>query len=144
MPVRSIPSTTTPKFNPIETQEMKKDFTLNDVQHLAMAFANLMIQGEYSQARALLTPDAADDWPEEEVAQTWLAMLDGAFDVEVVDETLALDAMEGWPEREYLDVGWVYIPLVTDTLNEALTLIMTTTNDGLRIRYLEMGRPEEV
>lgn len=144
MLARSIPSTTTPKFNPIEIQEMKKDFTLNDVQHLAMAFANLLIQGEYSQARALLTPDAADDWPEEEVAQTWLAMIDGAFDVEVVDDTLALDAMEGWPEREYLDVGWVYIPLVTDTLNEALTLIMTTTNDGLRIRYLEMGRPEDV
>lgn len=123
---------------------MKKDFTLDDVLDLSLAFAGLLINAEYSQARELMTADAAEAWSSDELAETWNGMLRGTGEGQLVADTIAIDAMEGWPEREYLDVGWAYIPVLTDVVNEAITLIATTTGDGLRIRYLELGRPEGV
>lgn len=123
---------------------MKKDFTLDDVLDLSLAFAGLLINAEYSQARELMTADAAEAWSSDELAEAWNGMLRGTGEGQLVADTIAIDAMEGWPEREYLDVGWAYIPVLTDVVNEAITLIATTTGDGLRIRYLELGRPEGV
>ena len=132
------------KCSAIEDHEMKKDFTLNDVLDLSLAFSGLLINAEYSQARQLLTADAAEQWSSDELADAWTAMLRGGGEGELIAETIAVDAMEGWPEREYLDVGWAYVPVLNEVVNEAITLIATTTGDGLRIRYLEFGRPPEV
>ncbi len=123
---------------------MKKDFTLDDTLQLAIAFVGLLYNAEYAEARELLTPEAAEEWTSVEIAEAWTGMLRGTGEAQVMAETIAVDAMEGWPEREYLDVAWAYVPVLTEIVNEAVTLIATTTSDGLRIRFLEFGRPEGV
>jgi len=121
---------------------MKKDFTLDDVLHLSLAFVSMLVKAEYAEARELLSADAAEEWSSNDLAQEWNRMLRGTGEGQVFAETTAVDSMEGWPEREYLDVGWAYVPVLTEVVNEAVMLYVTTTDEGLRIRSITFGRED--
>lgn len=116
--------------------------TLDDARNLFEAFVSRLITAQYAEARELLADEAAGDWTADRLAQAWTAMMiDLASPAAVFEETIAVDPMDNWEERIPADVGWVYIPVLNETVNEAVSGIAMETPRGLRIRALEFGRP---
>ncbi|MBC8006787.1 MAG: hypothetical protein H7X76_01930 [Prolixibacteraceae bacterium] len=51
------------------------------------------------------------------------------------------NTMENWPEKRPLDVGWAYVSVGGDVYSEAVTVIVTSEAQALRVRSVEFGRP---
>ena len=115
---------------------------LDEVRKFAVSFAVKLINAEYAEARSMLTPEAARDWPSEALAQAWVGMFyEDISPVSYMPETVAVDGMAGWENRQPGDVGWAYVPVLSEDYNEAVTVVITRLDSGLAIRDLQFGRP---
>ena len=115
--------------------------TLDDAKNVFETFVGRLIAAEYAEARSMLSEEAAGDWTTDRLAQAWTAMMFDVSQAVLFSETTAVDAMEIWVERHPSDVGWVYVPVLNETVNEGLSGIVMETPRGLKVRALEFGRP---
>lgn len=113
--------------------------TLTDAQHLFEAFVERMIANDFVQANRFLSEETGLDWTPERLAQGWEALMRGDGPAVMFNDTTAVDAMDNWPDRHATDVAWVYVPVLDDAVNEALSGIVLDTPAGLKIRALEFG-----
>jgi hypothetical protein len=51
------------------------------------------------------------------------------------------DTLKNWPEKQSSDLIWIYISLGGDVYSEAVTIVISTENENLRISELKFGRP---
>lgn len=115
--------------------------TLDDAKNLFETFVGRLIGAEYAEARGMLSEEAAGDWTTERLAQAWKAMMLDDSQPVMFTETTAVDEMENWAEKHPADVGWVYVPVLNQAVNEGLSGIVMETQRGLKIRALEFGKP---
>jgi hypothetical protein len=108
---------------------------------IARQFGEHVAADEFESAHALLTLDAQKrHWPDvmRSAVKRMTAYADGPIRrVEVLDEF----TLHEWPAKQPDDIAWVYVSLEGDDFNEAVSVVLTQTTDGIRIRQLEWGRP---
>lgn len=115
--------------------------TLQNAFEFAQQFAGALIDTDYSQARALLAESERRKWGLAELTHAWVKMVEDTATASMMPEIIAVDSMDGWPARQPDDVAWVYVPIVSELVNEAVSGIVVSTPAGLRLRALEFGRP---
>lgn len=114
---------------------------LDETFEFIQTFAGMMISGQYAEAHALLADDEKVLWSTTALAHNWVRMMGQTHDVRMMPETIAVDAMEDWPERKAGDMGWAYVPVVNSEASEALSGVVVATPQGPRLRALLFGRP---
>ena len=80
-------------------------------------------------------------WPLEEIqmrSESMRRYAPGPFtDMQVMEDFI----LEDWPAKQDGDVASIYIALSGDNFCEAVSIIVTQQDGGLRVRDLEWGRP---
>jgi hypothetical protein len=108
---------------------------------IARQFGEHVAAGDFEAAHALLTLDAQRlYWPElmRLAVAKMTAYAPGPIRrVEVLDEFV----LHQWPAKQPDDIASVYVALEGDSFSEAVSVVLTETPDGIRIRDLEWGRP---
>ena len=118
-----------------------RETTLNLLSTLGQHLA----EGQFELAYALITQEGQAAM-NETLEAGWSRMMEQAEDPDTVEieqrpEEFMFDAMAGWPDPKPGDIGWGYLPLVGDELSEAVSGIATMTEQGPRLRSVELGRP---
>lgn len=113
----------------------------NTVIQTAERFGEAIIRGDFSAAHALLTPEAQQAHSPDKLKSAVAEMLTYAEEplkrASVVPEATLTD----WPGKRPGDVAWIYVALEGDSYSEAVSVVITDTPHGARIRALEWGRP---
>jgi len=107
----------------------------------ARQFAEHVAAGEFEAAHALFTIDARKvHWPE--VMRLAVARMTAYAPgpirrIRVLDEFV----LREWPAKQRSDLACVYVALEGDRFNEAVSVVLSKTADGVRIREVVWGRP---
>jgi len=58
-------------------------------------------------------------------------------------EVSVVCVMEDWqyPPKQATDIGWAYVAINSDSESEAVSVIISKTQDRCAIRHIEWGRP---
>lgn len=108
---------------------------------IAEAFGHAIVRRDFQSAHTLLTADAQERHSEADLAAEVADMIEYADEpltraVVVEDVT-----MTDWPDKQIGDLAWVYVSLEGEGFGEAVTIVVTETASGPRIRELAWGRP---
>ena len=120
---------------------MSSQPTLQDAFEFAKRFAGLLIDAQYSQARGLLEESTARQWGLAELTHAWVKMVEDPSLASMMPEVIDVSPVDDFPDRSPQDVAWIYVPILTPFVNEAVSGIVVSTPAGLRLRALEFGRP---
>lgn len=113
--------------------------SLQDAKDTALKFSNLMSSQNYSDAYEMTSKKFKKSFSAKEMQSSFEYMIPndwGEVSPIEVRETMTL-----WPAKESSDIAWVYVILGGEVYSEALTLIVTSEDDSLKIRDIEYGRP---
>jgi hypothetical protein len=109
--------------------------------HIARQFGEALVAEDYDAARSLLTKEArrvnSADGLREDVERMIAHAEEPLQIAEVVEDGVLYD----WPDKKPGDLAHVYVALSGESFTEAVIVILTTTDEGVRIRDLEWGRP---
>jgi hypothetical protein len=110
--------------------------------YTAKQFGDAVVAGAFLRAHALLTPDEQQRTSPEDLrddVEHMIAYAEGEplETAEVMTETVLYE----WPAKEDGDLVWVYVALKGSTYCEGVSLVLAETNEGIRIREIEWGRP---
>ncbi len=112
------------------------------ISGLAIEFANALVNGDYEQAHAMLSPEAQGRISARDLENEYLAMVNifgtGKSARVVFDPQFT---MRNWPGKLPGDRGWVYVSIAGDDFVEAVSVIVTEIQGEYRIREIEWGRP---
>ncbi len=106
----------------------------------AQEFCALLAQRKLTKAYACLSPALKERVSMDTLKGDWKRMTKGASptDLGIVLEQHILD----WPTRKDEEIGWCYLSVSTEEVNEAITLVVgRTPYNGYWITELEFGRP---
>ena len=106
---------------------------------VAEEFGKAVAHGDFVEAHALLTEQAQNLYSPAALEQEVKAMT--AYAEGPIQEVEVMDTLDAWPDKLDGDVAWVYVSLAGDSFAEAVTVVLTNTPNGIRIRWLEWGRP---
>ena len=126
---------------PATTPDQDVPSPLQEVFEFSKRFAELLILGEYAEARELLTEEEKVLWRPTALAHNWVRMVENPPTARMIPETIAVDAMEDWLEKRPGDMGWLYVPIVSEHASEAISGVAVSTPQGPRLRALLFGRP---
>jgi len=113
-------------------------------QKIAVDFASALAEQKYDDAHKLLADELRKEYSPDDLKNEMFEMFDvyerntKPYQVEFVEEG---GSMEEWPDKKENDVGWAYVGIIGDSAPEAVTVIIAETNEDLRVRALEWGRP---
>ena len=51
------------------------------------------------------------------------------------------ETMTSWPGKQAADIAWVYVSIGGNVYSEAITVVVTSEDESLKIREIEFGRP---
>lgn len=108
----------------------------------ALAFALHLINGEFAQAHALLSPTLSTlDVPTLE--QTYRKMV--SYFTTAANHTEVVEALSDWPGKLATDVAWVYVAIDNGKDSEAVSVTLEiaqgNAQNAVQIRLIEWGRP---
>lgn len=112
---------------------------MGDYKQVALAFAKALAARDYNGAYAMTSRGYQDS--------TSVKAMQAAFEGIVPTDWGTVGpieigvTMEDWPGREPSDVGWAYISVGGDAYSEAVTVVVTAEEGGLKVRTVEFGRP---
>jgi hypothetical protein len=106
---------------------------------VAEQFGNALAKGDFAQAHVLLTEEVQNLYSPAVLEQEVKAMT--AYAEGPIQEVEVMGTLDAWPDKLEGDVAWVYVALTGDSFAEAVTVVLTNTANGIRIRWLEWGRP---
>ncbi|PYE50464.1 hypothetical protein [Deinococcus yavapaiensis] len=112
--------------------------TLYEAQDVALAFGQALLARRYEDARALLAPSDAAITTIEDLQRGFETFVPLDWEGEILGADVILTE---WPDREEDDVALVYVPIAGFVYSEAVTVVVTRTPLGLRVRGVEFGRP---
>jgi hypothetical protein len=104
---------------------------------LATSFVQALVDEDFATARGFLSPTLKKSVSEKSLAKELksLASKSKFEDFDVVE------TMGAWPSKRPEDMGWVYIALHGENVEEAVTVVVAKHGSGLAIREVEWGRP---
>ncbi|MEZ4788415.1 MAG: hypothetical protein R2811_00170 [Flavobacteriales bacterium] len=106
----------------------------------AEEFCALLAERKFSKAHARLAPALKERVTLERLKSEWKRLTNGASstDLDIVLEKHILDR----PTRKGEEIGWCYLSVSTETINEAISVVVgRTPYHGYWITELEIGRP---
>jgi len=106
----------------------------------AEEFCALLADRKFTKAHACMSPSLKERVSMDSLKGAWKRMTNdaGAEDLGIVLEQHMLD----WPIRKVEEVGYCYLSVSTDIINEAVSLVVgRTPYNGYWITELEFGRP---
>lgn len=108
---------------------------------VAQQFGELIAGQRYQTTWLLLSPEAQDAHPPEQMAEAVAAMTDyapGPIQEAYLEEEFTI---ESWPAKRANDLAVVYISLNGGNFSEAVTLTLAEDGNNVFIRDLVWGRP---
>jgi len=110
---------------------------------VAESFAQALVAKDFQRAHALLTPRLRESLSPQALAENLRSMYSGyAPDDEPVSTRFDREfCMEDWPNKEPDDLGWAYVGILGSSFVEAVTVIVSQSSEGARIRQVDWGRP---
>ncbi len=109
---------------------------------VAEQFGQAVARADFESAYLLFTADARQEQCPAAMQRAATRMLSYAEgeQIERVEVLHELTLTE-WPQKRSTDVAWVYVALEGPSFQEAVSLVLTATAEGTRIREVEWGRP---
>jgi hypothetical protein len=108
---------------------------------VAEQFGHAIVRGDFEAAHAFLTEDAQKIYTPQAMRES-VTLMTSYADGPLLRVRITEGAVwDEWPDKQFDDVATVYVSLEGDSFAEAATVILATTDDGLRIRDIEWGRP---
>lgn len=104
---------------------------------LAQQFAQALADQNFVRAVTFIAEESQDKYSGDRLRQEYLAMIDYG-DSSTVYEVEALECLEDWPDKQPMDLMWIYVAMEGDGFGEAVALIITQDQ---KIREIEWGRP---
>lgn len=109
---------------------------------VAITFASALIEGNFSRAESLLTPELRRSLSREVLRESFYTMFRSYTDGEPrrirFDEEFQ---KEEWPTKVPGDIGWVYVGIEGDDFVEAVRVVVAEIGGRPLIREVEWGRP---
>lgn len=114
---------------------------MTDAARVAERFGNLLVQGDYAAALALLSSQARAVHTPENLRRAVEEMT--AYAPGPIRRALLVPegTLEDWPGRRDGELARLYVALEGDAFNEAVSVLLVREGDAIRIRELEWGRP---
>ncbi len=106
---------------------------------VAEQFGNAVAKGDFAQAHEFLTEQAQKTYSPAAMEQAVKNMT--AYAEGPIQEVEVTGKLDSWPDKLPGDVGWVYVALTGESFTEAVTVVLANTANGIRVRWLEWGRP---
>jgi hypothetical protein len=111
---------------------------------IALAFAQHLIDGEFTLAHALLSPTLA--------TQLDLVGLQSAYEdmvgyfAKAANHVEVIEALSDWPGKSASDVAWVYVSIDNssshaEAVSVTLESVQNNAQNAVQIRLIEWGRP---
>lgn len=119
--------------------QQESTMSLQDAKDTALKFSNLMSSRNYSDAYEMTSKKFKNNFSATELQENFEDMIPS--DWGEVSPIEVGETMMEWPAKESSDIAWVYVILGGDVYSEALTLILTSEEDSIKIREIEFGRP---
>ena len=113
--------------------------SLQDAKDIALKFSNLMSTRNYNDAYEMTSKSFKETFSAKEMQSSFEYMIPN--DWGEVNPIEVGETMTNWPAKEASDIAWVYVILGGGVYSEALTLIVTSEDNTLKIRDVEYGRP---
>ena len=113
--------------------------SLQDAKATALEFSNLISSRNYSDAYKMTSKKFKENVSEKEMQANFEDMI--PIDWGKVSPIEVGETMTEWPAKESSDIAWVYVILGGNIYSEALTLIVSSEEDSVKIRDIEFGRP---
>jgi hypothetical protein len=110
-----------------------------DYRKVALDLTNALAARNYGAAYALTSKEYRDSTSAEAMQAAFEAIV--PTDWKTVGPIEVVQTMDDWPGRTPLDVGWAYVSVGGDAYSEAVTVVVTTEQNVLRVRTMEFGRP---
>jgi hypothetical protein len=106
---------------------------------VAEKFGTALASGDFTGAHKLLTGQAQKTYSPESLKQEVSDMT--SYAPGPIQHVEVMKALKAWPDRKPGDIAWVYVALTGESFSEAVTVILCSTESGVRIREMEWGRP---
>ena len=107
---------------------------------LAVRFASLLLDRQYGQAHALLTPEVRNTLSMMELAGQFEACVPLDWEEGRIERPMFMNPAL-LPDARPGDLGWYYVPIGGNIASEGMTVIVGAGDEGLAIRTVEFGRP---
>ena len=111
----------------------------HDYRTFALEFTKALAAREYDKAYVMTS------WEYQQ--QTSLEQLQQSFKTVVPEDWGEMgpvdvgEIMTNWPGKQAADIGWIHVSIGGDVYSEAITVVVTLEDEGLKIREIEFGRP---
>lgn len=118
-----------------------KECYVKPYAEVAIAFASALVDGDFTRAKALLSPELRMRYTTNALRAKFYRMIsysDGEPQSIYYDEEFQ---GEDWPDKREGDVGWVYVGIDGDGFVEAVSVVVAKIDGQLFIREIEWGRP---
>lgn len=124
-----------------------EDARLERAERTAQAFAEHIAGGDFAAAHALLAR-ALKTTTADDLREQWTQMTDNAYAGEDDDAddggeftVMVMTSADDMPDLVPADLGWIYVAITNEIVNEAVTVVVTEEGGEARIREIEWGRP---
>ena len=108
---------------------------------LAEQFGQAVVRGDFESAHQLLTDEVKRTHSPVSLKAEVADMISYAKEPLKRAVVMANASMTDGPDKQSNDLAWIYVALEGDSFSEAVSVVVTKTSDGPRIRELEWGRP---
>ena len=123
----------------ISCSKQENTMSLQEAKDVALKFSQFMSTRKYNDAYEMTSKSFRQTFSANEMQSSFEYMI--PKDWGEVDPIEVGETMTNWPAKELSDIAWIYVILGGDVYSEALTLIVTSEDDTLKIRDVEYGRP---
>ena len=119
--------------------KQENTMSLQDAKDMALKYSKLMSSRKYNDAYEMTSKSFKEAFSVKEMQSSFEYMIPNDWG-EVIPIEVG-ETMTNWPAKKLSDIAWVYVILGGDVYSEALTLIVTSEDNILKIRDVEYGRP---
>lgn len=114
--------------------------TRENYSNVALNFVQALMDRDYAKAYGMTARDYQGRTSLDAMRAEFEAIVPPDWGVGPVEVGQTND-MDGFPDRQPSDLGWVYVSIHGDVYSEAVTVIIAEENATLVVRDVEFGRP---
>jgi hypothetical protein len=110
---------------------------------VAESFAQALVARDFDRAYALLSPELRASLSPQTLQENLRSMYAGyAPDDSPISASLEREfCSDNWPRKEPGDLGSAYVNILGSAFVEAVTVVVSASAEGARIRQVGWGRP---